>query len=80
MVTIGGRDTPFGPGSTVRAVAIVTATCVRIATLFVEGGSIPRVSRRANAVEAERWRTLNDEAYREHARRLARAIDRQGGE
>ena len=37
-------------------------------------------TRRASAMGAERSRTIFDEAYREHARRLARAIDKQGGE
>jgi len=43
MVTIGGLDSPIGPGSTFGAVTIVNAP------------------------------------YREHARRLARAIEQQGG-
>jgi len=43
MVTIGGLDSPIGPGSTFGAVTIVNTT------------------------------------YREHARRLARAIDNPGG-
>ena len=40
---------------------------------------MPPVITRASAVGAERSRELFDEAYREHARRLARAIDQQGG-
>jgi len=36
--------------------------------------------KRASAALAEWSRTLFDEANREHARRLARAIDKQGGE
>jgi uncharacterized phosphosugar-binding protein len=79
MVTIGGLDTPVGPGSTIGAVAIVNAIKVRTAELLVARGAMPPVITRASAVGAERSRTLFDEAYREHARRLARAIDQRGG-
>jgi uncharacterized phosphosugar-binding protein len=79
MVTIGGLDSPVGPGSTIGAVAIVNAIKARTAELLVELGAMPPVITRASAVGAERSRALFDEAYREHARRLARAIDQQGG-
>jgi uncharacterized phosphosugar-binding protein len=80
MVTIPGMDTPVGPGSTIGAVAIVNAIKARTAELLVELGAMPPVITRASAVGAERSRALFDEAYREHARRLARAIDQQGGD
>jgi uncharacterized phosphosugar-binding protein len=80
MVTVAGMDTPVGPGSTIGAVAIVNAIKVRTAELLVELGAMPPVITRASVVGAERSRTLFDEAYREHARRLARAIDQQGGD
>jgi len=79
MVTIDGLDTPVGPGSTIGAVAIVNAIKVRTAELLTEAGAMPPVITRASVVGAERSRALFDEAYREHARRLARAIDQQGG-
>jgi uncharacterized phosphosugar-binding protein len=65
--------------STVGAVAIVNAIKVRTAELLVERGAMPPVLTRASEVGAERSRTLFEQAYREHARRLARAIDQQGG-
>ena len=80
MVAIDGLDSPVGPGSTIGAVAIVNAIKVRTAELLVERGAMPPVITRASAVGTERSRTLFNEAYREHARRLARAIDKQGGE
>jgi uncharacterized phosphosugar-binding protein len=80
MVTIANLDSPVGPGSTIGAVAIVNAIKVRTAELLVERGAMPPVITRASAVGADRSRTLFSEAYREHARRLARAIDKQGGE
>ncbi|HEY6569240.1 MAG TPA: hypothetical protein VIZ22_03075, partial [Candidatus Limnocylindrales bacterium] len=78
-VTIAGLDTPVGPASTVGNVAIVNAIKVRTAELLVERGAMPPVITRASVVGAERSRALFDEAYREHARRLARAIDQRGG-
>jgi uncharacterized phosphosugar-binding protein len=79
MVDIEGLDTPVGPGSTVAAVAIVNSIKVRTAQLLVEQGVMPPVLTRASVVGAERSRVLFDEAYREHARRLARAIGQRGG-
>jgi uncharacterized phosphosugar-binding protein len=74
LVSIDGLDTPVGPGSTISAVAIVNAIKVRTAQLLVERGAMPAVITRASVVGAERSRNLFDEAYREHARRIARAI------
>jgi uncharacterized phosphosugar-binding protein len=74
LVTIGGLDTPIGPGSTIGAVAIVNAIKVRTAELLVERGAMPPVITRGSVVGPERSRELFDQAYREHARRLARAI------
>jgi uncharacterized phosphosugar-binding protein len=74
LVSIDGLDTPVGPGSTISAVAIVNAIKVRTAELLVERGAMPAVITRASVVGAERSRNLFEEAYREHARRIARAI------
>ena len=79
LITIDGLDTPVGPGSTVTAVAIVNSIKVRTAELLVERGVMPPVITRASVVGAERSRDLFDAAYREHSRRLARAIDRGSG-
>ena len=78
-MTINSLETPVGPGSTIGAVAIVNAIKVRTAELLVARGAMPPVITRASVVGATRSRALFDEAYREHARRLARAIDLQGG-
>jgi uncharacterized phosphosugar-binding protein len=78
-VRLDGLDTPVGPVSTVGAVAIVNAIKARTAELLVERGAMPPVITRASEVGAERSRDLFDAAYREHARRLARAIDQHGG-
>ena len=75
LCAVDGLDTPVGPGSTIAAVAIVNAIKVRVAELLVERGAMPPVITRASVVGRERSRTLFDQAYREHARRIARAID-----
>ncbi len=74
LVTVDGLDTPVGPGSTIAAVAIVNSIKVRTAELLVERDAMPPVITRASVVGADRSRSLFDEAYREHARRMARAI------
>jgi uncharacterized phosphosugar-binding protein len=78
LITLDGLDTPVGPGSTITAVAIVNSLKVRVAELLVERGAMPPVITRASVVGTERSQDLFDEAYREHARRLARAIIQQG--
>jgi uncharacterized phosphosugar-binding protein len=75
MVTIGTLESPIGPGSTIGAVAIVNAIKVRTAELLLARGAMPPVITRASVVGAERSNALFEAAYREHARRLARAID-----
>jgi uncharacterized phosphosugar-binding protein len=74
LVSIDGLETPVGPGSTIAAVAIVNSIKVRTAQLLVERGAMPPVITRASVVGADRSRELFDEAYREHARRIARTI------
>ncbi len=78
MCEIEGLETPVGPGSTIAAVAIVNSIKVRTATLLTERGAMPPTITRASVVGAERSRELFEAAYREHARRIARAITREG--
>ena len=79
LCTVEGLDTPVGPGSTLTAVAIVNAIKVRVAELLVERDAMVPVITRSSVVGVERSRELFDQAYREHARRIARAIDQQPG-
>jgi uncharacterized phosphosugar-binding protein len=76
---LDGLDTPVGPVSTIAAVAIVNSIKVRVAELLVERRAMPPVITRASVVGAERSRTLFEDAYREHARRIARAIAGDAG-
>ena len=77
LVAIDGLEEPVGPGSTIAAVAIVNCIKVRTAQLLVERGAMPPVITRASVVGADRSRELFEQAYREHAQRITRAI---GGE
>ena len=79
LTQVDGLDTPVGPGSTLAYVAIVNSMKVRIAQLLTARGMMPPVITRASVVGEERSRTLFDEAYRQHARRIARALDQQRG-
>lgn len=79
LVALYGLDTPVGPGSTLTAVAIVNAIKVRAAELLLERGALPPVITRSSVVGEARSRELFDQAYREHARRTAGAVDKQGG-
>ena len=76
LVARAGSATPVGPGSPAAAVAIVNSIKVRTAQLLVERGALPPVITRASVVGADRSRDLFDDAYQEHARRIARAITR----
>ena len=75
LCTVEGLDTPVGPGSTLIAVAIVNAIKVRVAELLVERDAMVPVITRSSVVGEERSRELFDQAYREHARRSAGAIN-----
>jgi uncharacterized phosphosugar-binding protein len=77
---IDNLQTPVGPGSTIAAVAIVNSIKVRVAELLVERQRMPPVITRASVVGSERSRGLFEQAYREHARRLAGAIGQGGGD
>jgi len=79
LVALDVLDTPVGPGSTINAVATVNAIKVRVAELLLERGALPPVITRSSVVGEARSRELFDQAYREHARRTAGAVDKQGG-
>ena len=71
LVGIDGLDVPVAPGSTIAAVGIANELKARTAALLVERGTMPPVLTSAALVGAERSRELFDEAYAEHAKRVA---------
>jgi len=76
LVELDGVATPVGPGSTIAAVVLVNAVKVRTAELLVERGALPPVLTSAAVVGAAFARWWFDAAYAEHARRLAKALEK----
>jgi uncharacterized phosphosugar-binding protein len=73
-VVLDGVDTPVGPVSTVANAAIVNEIKVQTAERLAAQGRLPPVLTSSSVVGAERSAELFDDAYRDHARRLARAL------
>jgi uncharacterized phosphosugar-binding protein len=74
LVAIEGLEQPVAPGSTIAAVVIANELKSRTAALLVQRGAMPPVLTSAALVGAERSRELFDEAYADHARRLAAVL------
>jgi uncharacterized phosphosugar-binding protein len=74
LVRVDGLSTPVGPGSTIAAVAIANEIKAQTAALLVERGGVPPVLTSAALVGPQRSQRLFDEAYAEHARRVARVL------
>jgi uncharacterized phosphosugar-binding protein len=71
LVRIDGLETPVAPGSTIAAVGIANELKARTAALLVERGAMPPVLTSAALVGRERSDQLFDQAYADHARRVA---------
>jgi uncharacterized phosphosugar-binding protein len=71
LVRIDGLETPVGPGSTIAAVAIANEIKAETAALLVERSAMPPVLTSAVLVGRERSDQVFDEAYADHARRIA---------
>lgn len=74
LVHLTGLDTPVGPGSSATGVAVINEIKVRTAELLLAHGLRPPVITAAAVVGPERSGELFDEAYHQHARRLAMAL------
>lgn len=74
MVQIAGPDVKVGPGSTIANVAVVNALKVAVASRLHDRGVMPPVITGSQLVPSERSVELFDGAYRDHARRLGRAL------
>lgn len=77
LVTLEGLDTPLGPGSSLANVTIVNEIKVATAQLLLERGELPPVLTSSSVVGDARSRALFDDAYAEHAERLARVLRRR---
>jgi uncharacterized phosphosugar-binding protein len=74
LVAVDGVDTPVAPGSSLAAIALANELKARTAALLAARGALPPVLTSPVLVGRERSAELFDEAYAEHARRLARVL------
>jgi uncharacterized phosphosugar-binding protein len=79
LVAIDGVDTPVAPGSSLAAVALANELKARTARLLAAHGRLTPVLASAAVVGRERSAELFEEAYAEHARRLARTLRQRPG-
>lgn len=73
-VRVEGLDTPVGPLSTAAAVTVANEIKVQTAAILHQRGAMPAVLTAAAVVGADRSRELFDEAYGDHATRLAQTL------
>jgi uncharacterized phosphosugar-binding protein len=74
MVELDGLDTPVGPGTTLANTAVVNEIKVQTAQLLLERDALPPVLTSSVIVGEDRAEALFEAAYREHAKRLAKAL------
>ena len=74
LIDLEGLEYPVGPGSSLANISVVNELKVQTAAHLVELGYAPIVLSAASLVGAERSARLFDEAYAEHARRLAATL------
>lgn len=77
-ISLDGVETPVGPVSTVANAAVVNEIKVQAAELLAARGALPAVITSASVIGAARSAELFDEAYWDHARRLAAALGGTG--
>ncbi len=76
LVGLEGLDSRVGPGSTLVNVAVVNEIKVATAELLLARGKMPPVLTASSVVGDEQSRRRFDDAYAEHANRLARVMRR----
>jgi uncharacterized phosphosugar-binding protein len=78
MVRIRGLETPVSPGSTVGGCLLVNAIKAEVAERLTVAGYPPKVLSGAAIVGAERAAQIFEDAYDEHAHRIARLYAEAG--
>jgi uncharacterized phosphosugar-binding protein len=78
MIYIDGLDTPVSPGSTVGGVVIVNSIKAQVAAILTAAGQPPKVLTAGSVVGAVKAKELFEDAYDEHARRLAQLYNDAG--
>lgn len=78
MITIPGLDTPVSPGSTVGGIMIINSMKAETARLLTEAGHPPKVLTAMAIIGAEKAAALFEQAYDEHAHRMAEVYKNAG--
>lgn len=78
MVEIPNLDTPVAPGSTVGGAIIINCIKAELARILTEAGHPPKVLTGSAIVGKKRSKKLFENAYDEHARRLAKLYENAG--
>lgn len=78
MIYIQGLETPVAPGSTLGGVMLINCLKAEVARLLTQAGHPPFVLTAANVVGKEKATSLFENAYDDHAHRLARLYEHVG--
>ena len=78
MVKVEGLETPVSPGSTIGGCLLVNSIKAEVALLLTRAGQPPRVLAAGAMIGAEKSAAVFEEAYDEHARRLAKLYEGLG--
>jgi uncharacterized phosphosugar-binding protein len=78
MIYINGLETPVSPGSTVGGIIIVNSIKAEIAMLLTAAGHPPKVLTASSIVGTAKATALFEEAYDEHAHRMAEIYKHAG--
>ena len=75
MVKIEGLETPVSPGSTIGGCLLVNSIKAEVALRLTRAGKPPKVLAAGAVIGAEKSAAIFEEAYDEHARRLAKLYE-----
>ena len=78
MVRVPGLDTPVAPGSTVGGCMLINCIKAEVAARLTAAGQPPKVLSGSAVVGARRSKELFEQAYDEHAHRLAKLYAANG--
>jgi len=78
MVKVEGLETPVSPGSTIGGCLLVNSIKAEVALRLTRAGQPPRVLAAGAMIGAEKSAAVFEEAYDEHARRLAKLYEGLG--
>ncbi len=78
MVYVPGLDTPVAPGSTIGGAMIINCIKAELAAILTSAGCPPIVLTSAVVAGSEKAESLFENAYDEHARRLAKLYEHAG--